>query len=58
MIRALGSGALTYAEISTDLGADGPALRQVVHRYPTLFIRIPGLDGIARIGLAAPSEMA
>jgi AAA domain len=58
MIRALGSGALTYVELSTDLGADGPALRQVVHRYPDLFVRIPGLDGIARIGLAAPSDMA
>ncbi len=55
MIKALGSGAMTYAELSNALSADVDALRQVVHRAPQTFARIPGLDGVARIGLPAPA---
>jgi len=56
MIRALESGAMNYADLSTTLGVDATALRQVVSRSPNLFARIPGLDGVLQIGLAAPSR--
>jgi hypothetical protein len=50
---AVRPGAMTLVEIAGELGADVETVSRTVRRYKDKFVRVPGADGIYRIGLAA-----
>lgn len=51
MKHALTRGPQTLARLAEDLGANVDTLDRTVRRKSALFVRVPGSDGISRIGL-------